>query len=519
MRESASSGSTGRSASFFAALIAAVAAAVAGGAGVTRHGLTAGEAATAFAARMHLHPFAHLVGHVDLVHATYYRLMHLVVQLGGGIVAMRMVCLVATVAAAALLAVLGTRLSGSAVTGGIGGLLFALCPTVDADAKSARSYGIVPLFIVVTIMLVLWALTSTESTTRKRMPWVLYGVVMLATVYLHELSLLLVVALAVVLVLLRATRRAWLAWLTASAAVVVLALPLIYYSHREDRAVAWITSPGIRGLLTTAHTFSGPSNVALAVFAIGAAAALVAGVLSWRSEAGLAPGNRLLLAVAGPVAVVPAVLLVAESAIGIPLFSFRYVSYYQPAAALLAGHGLVCIGRWVVRAVAVRRVPNRRLIAAGAIAVGVAGVAVALVPQLPLESRLTSARGYYRDYGAVVRQIDAHSRPGDGVAYLPPNLRYLPDGYPQLTKLNDYALRRTPTQRGNFQGRNYSAKQVTIRIAALQRIWVISKPGSKWLNPRLEAQRNDIRQGFRAVRRWNDHGVLLALWVRRTPTT
>src|SRR5215470_9062444 len=109
----------GRAGARAAAGWAQVVAAAAGMAGLGVWGLARGsamgndEVASRWAARLSLSQLARLVRHVDAVHGLYYLLLHGWTAIGTSPALLRVPSVAAMVAAAALLVVLGRRLTGS----------------------------------------------------------------------------------------------------------------------------------------------------------------------------------------------------------------------------------------------------------------------------------------------------------------------------------------------------------------------------------------------------------------------
>ena len=150
-----------------------------------------------------------------------------------------------------------------------------------------------------------------------------------------------------------------------------------------------------------------------------------------------------------------------------------------------------------------------------ALAVGLVGVGSVFAIQLPTLHRLTMADAYHGDYVTVVRQIENHAAPGDGIAYLPPSLRYLPDGYPRLRRLDDFALRRSPAAVGNFRGTSLPVGPVLRSLNTHRRVFTVVKP-SRYLNPLCRRQLGALRRGYVVRRRWRDHSIVVSLWTRRS---
>ncbi len=195
-----------------------------------------------------------------------------------------------------------------------------------------------------------------ESGRRTRFPagrWLAYAVLLIAGGYLNELSLLVLAAHAVTVLLARYGRRVLLHWAATAAVSVIAVLPLAALSAREDTAVAWIPRPGLVSLRILFHDYFGVTTaVAVLLFCCAVAAVLPplergrrTSAPAWWSQGGVS-----LPSVAAPLLLVPGVLLILESLVARPLYVDRYVLYGEAGAALLAGAGVLRIGRWLATA-------------------------------------------------------------------------------------------------------------------------------------------------------------------------
>src|SRR5215472_14550000 len=84
------------------------------------------EVATRYAASLGLGNLAHLLRNVDVVHGAYYLLMHAWLAIGSSPTALRVPSVIAMTVAAALVAVAGRGLTGSALAGAIAGVITAV---------------------------------------------------------------------------------------------------------------------------------------------------------------------------------------------------------------------------------------------------------------------------------------------------------------------------------------------------------------------------------------------------------
>ncbi|MGW7434945.1 glycosyltransferase family 39 protein [Streptomyces sp. NPDC054849] len=243
-----------------------------------------------------------LLGRVDAVHGLYYLLMHGVFQAwDGGLWALRLPSVAATVLAAAGVAAVAHRLSGERAAL-IAGCVYAVLPPVQMYAQEGRSYALVAAAVV-------WA---TYLMLRER--WAAYAVVLLLGCWLHEFA---------VLALLAHAFTAWRSrgWRRSAAAVLVLLLPLAVVSARQaQQQLGWLGRPSWQDW---------------AAYGVVAVAALL-----------LARGAaKDLVRVALPLVLLPPGLLMTISLVH-PWYVDRYVLYALAGLALLAGARLASARGW-----------------------------------------------------------------------------------------------------------------------------------------------------------------------------
>ena len=149
------------------------------------------EVATRWAALLSLHQLGRLLRHVDAVHGLYYLVMHGWMAVGTSPAVMRIPSVIAMVAAVALTAVIGRRLTGSGWAGLFAGLIVALTPAISYYAQTARSYALVFACVLGSTLALLHALAAEarartqegERAGRTRFPagrWLAYAVLLAA---------------------------------------------------------------------------------------------------------------------------------------------------------------------------------------------------------------------------------------------------------------------------------------------------------------------------------------------------
>src|SRR5262249_22216861 len=167
--------------------------------GLPRHNAMGNdEIVTQFAARLPLGTLARMVFlHTDIFHALYYLFMHVWVVLGSSATVIRVPSLIAAVAAVALTAHVGRRLSGSGWTGLLAGMVMALTPSTSFYAQTARSYTIVTLVVLGSTLALVRALEAEAAGADRRRiirRWLLYAVLIAVGGYLNEIALAVLVA-------------------------------------------------------------------------------------------------------------------------------------------------------------------------------------------------------------------------------------------------------------------------------------------------------------------------------------
>ncbi|MCQ0016234.1 hypothetical protein [Actinomadura madurae] len=157
---------------------------------------------------------------------------------------------------------------------------------------------------------------------------------------LHLHGALLLAAHGVTLLLTRPRAGIWVRWLVSA---VVAALPLAALAiaaQDQKRQVTWLPDPSWKVAWTQVQFLAGGHDLVAPVVALVLACVVVDAVRRARRSDDTRPsGTASLSAVALPWAVLPTLLLLAVSALGDPMFYFRYTVFCLPAVALLAGGG------------------------------------------------------------------------------------------------------------------------------------------------------------------------------------
>jgi len=285
------------------------------------------EAASVISATRSWEQLGAMIANVDLVHAVYYALLHVVFDVFGySPVAMRVPSAIAIGLAAAFVVVLGRVLDRPRL-GLIGGLVFCLLPRITWAGTEGRSYAMTTtLAVLLTIVLVL------ACRDNRRSLWILYAVLVVFACAVFVYLALVVAAHAVTMALWFATSRSqarpsvvrWVGWTAVATAIVV---PFGIGVVRQSGQVHWIKAPGrntFREVFENQWFFTSDSFAAVAWLLL-----IVGGILLVRSSRGLSPALLLL-----PAIVVPTVALIVLSATVTPVYTPRYLTMCAPFVAL-----------------------------------------------------------------------------------------------------------------------------------------------------------------------------------------
>jgi mannosyltransferase len=434
--------------------------------------LWADELATWGAVRLDWGPLVRLAGHVDAVVLPYFAVEKLWTSVAGtSPAALRLPSVLAMAGAAALVAVLGRRVSGRRV-GVLAGLTFAVVPATSRFAQEARPYAFVVLFAVLATLLLVRFLDRPGPATG--LP---YALAVAGLGAFHLIALLLLVAHAVV------ARRRLAGWAAWAGAGVVPVLPLAWYGTRQSGQVSWIPPAHLHTILAA------PDSIFVAGEVGGAL--IVLGVLAF--------SRRRPAPMLAAWALVPVVVLAAVAQFT-PLFWPRYLLYTMPAWVLLAALTLARLS-WV-RA---------------------AGVLVAIVlVGLPTQTAIRTADGHSQGTSQAGGIIAANYRPGDAIVYSQLETapwvardvvsRYVPGG----RRPTDVFAVTGQRVDGHLAAAECPDLTACLDRAVPERIWVlrphtVTDPLSG-LGPAKESL---LRAGYRLSALWLPKDLTLALYVRQ----
>lgn len=493
------------------------------------------EVATRYAALLSLRQLTDLLSHLDAVHGTYYLIMHVWVVLGSSATVLRVPSLIAMVAGAAMIAVIGTRLTGSGLAGLFAGLIMALTPSISYYAQTARSYALVLACVVaatLALLRVLKAEAAGEAGGRIRWWWVLYGALVTLAGYLNEMALLVLAAHAVTVLAARYGRRVFGHFVVTGVISAVLVAPLALLSVRERAAVGWIPRPGIRAVGTLFHDYFGSTTLIAVIIFLFAVAALLPPRgwqrQQWREGFRAAPrpdgpatawwerGGVSLPSVALPLLVLPGGLLMLESLVVHPLYVDRYVLYAEAGAALLAGAGCYRAGQWLVHQ-AGQRLDGGVTRHALLVVPGVVACLCALLLNLGTQHKIRLPSRSQFDFGSASQYLGARARPGDGVLFINAFYRKARLGYPaDFRDTTDFAMAKTPEQVGTYNGTDKPVAAVQQLMLSYPRIWTVGNaPSAGLASQQMRAESLVLMQDFRLAGKQHFAGITVTLWVRQ----
>lgn len=474
---------------------------------ITGPSFTRDESATLAAVHRSFPQLVRMLGHVDVVHGAYYALIWVVVRAGGSSeFALRLPSAIAMAIAAAMVTVLGRRLVSS-WAGLAAGLTFAFLPQVSWFAENAREGAVLTALACVASYCLLRALG--EDAARGR--WlVAYGVMLVALGLGNLFALLLVVAHAVTLAWSRREYRVGrgfvLRWAAAVVATLILVSPVAVVGYSELHQIRWIKPPGFYALLSVERLVGGTLLFFL-VLAIVACAVVVSTGLAGTGLAGTglasrgADGARRsahwpagLFRLALPWLLLPPAILLTASVVH-PVYTFRYIVYCIPAAALLIGAALAALGRYA------------------------GPVALVVIVLAGLHSQLAERRadGHDVDIRHADHLVARYERPGDALLNISAQSgprkgsgeRTLEGAYPYgLAQPRDISAGASPEQSGTLGGTYASASVIRQRLTRVTRLWVV-----EWTTPKPVVILDGL--GFRLIHSWDVKGLWLRLYATR----
>ncbi|MFB9237649.1 glycosyltransferase family 39 protein [Plantactinospora siamensis] len=449
---------------------------------VSRPQLWRDEYATWWAATRSPAALDRLTEHIDGVLEPYYRLLHLWIALfGDSVVSLRVPSVLAAVATAGLVAVLGTLLAGR-WAGLLAGLVYAVLPSTIRYGQEARPYALGEFAALAATLLLFLALRR----PRRRL-WFAYAVA-LAVLGLLHLAMLLLFAGHLVAVLHHArTTRSWRSLLGPGVAVlaaVSMLVPLMLRGYTQTG-----TQLGTFHRTTLYLVAELPAGVCCGAVAAGALLVLAAaGALL-----GGGPGRVFGLLTLAPIAGL------AVLGLFVPVFNHRYVLFVAPLACVLAGLALARL-----------RLP-----------LGLAVVVLLALITLPEQAEVrrsheqTSAQ--LIDYRGAARVIAHDELPGDAIVYQRAGWQFVDIAMEYNLRHNtprDILAATSRTAVGSFW-----TPQVTSPAAALAgvaRVWEVVPDALSSHRPEVQLPpvRDALARAYRQTGRWRVSGITVLLFRR-----
>ncbi|HEX6933524.1 MAG TPA: glycosyltransferase family 39 protein [Streptosporangiaceae bacterium] len=412
------------------------------------------EAATLAAIKRPLGDLIKMLGNVDAVHGAYYLMMWPIEHVfGPGELVMRLPSAVAVAVGAAFVAATGRRLI-SPWAGLAAGLIYAILPVTSRYGQEARSYAMVMTAAAIASYLLVRVLRAEPGRQRR---WLAgYAASIAALGILNIFGLLLVPAHAVTVALycrrgLRepGPRKLAISWLTAVAAGVVVASPLLVLGYLQRGQIAWLAVNTSSSGLNTLFSLSG-SYLTTTTLLIVIAVSLVLSTEASRAKR-RAEWPWRLAQVSLPWLIVPPLLLLAASTVQ-PVYTSRYILICIAPLALIGGAAIASFGR-----------------TAGTIALG-----ILLVSGATTQVGQRTQAGHYDDILAIDQIVAANARPGDVVLYTNPNAESFGAAYSYgLGKLRNIALKQGPIPSGTLAGTSAPIAEIKNRLRHVKRVWVV----------------------------------------------
>jgi mannosyltransferase len=439
-----------------------------------------------------------MLAHIDAVHGAYYLMLWPLVRLfGPGELVTRLPSAVAMAAAAAAVSGVGRRLV-STRAGLAAGLVFAVVPAISYYGQTARPYGLATALAAIASYLLVRAIQAADAGNRVRGWLVGYGACLVALGCIHLFALLLAGAHAFPVARTwrrhRATGRGRLlaaGWAISVAAAFVLVSPVALAALAQigeslpGQNPPWNRSVGsLEGLVGTARM------AAVAWLVVGCA--LAAGAASRRPRVP-APWPADLIALAVPWLVLPPAMLIGTSQL-VHVYTFRYVVFCVPAAALLLGAAASALG-WLA---------------------GTAAVAALSVLAVPTLLAIRTPTGHDSDFGTADEIIARNIRPGDVLMY--PTVREpVQMAYPYgMRQLSNVEQAEPPITAQSLGGT--FAKRVVVwwRLTDVSRVWYVQLAyGHHQLADMATEPAMLTEFGFKPARIWHLTGIWVSLYARR----
>jgi uncharacterized membrane protein len=221
-------------------------------------------------------------------------------------------------------------------TATVAALLLVLNPYYIQYAQEARSYSLTILLVCASTLVLVHAVRRPTA-----LRWAGYAALAAGGLYAHVFAAFVILAQGCAVLLGPVPGRAKRAFLVASAAIALLALPIaIAVLTPGNGFVSWIQAPTALGIVRTAVLLTGGHVVLTALYGVVLFLAAIQAAFDWRAD----HARRFALLLTFAWLVVPPVVAVGVSAIK-PILNPRYLIVVLPAMAILAAYGIARLPR------------------------------------------------------------------------------------------------------------------------------------------------------------------------------
>jgi mannosyltransferase len=418
----------------------------------------------------------------------YVALRGWVATFGDGVAAVRSLSVLGAVASLPLAFLAGRKLVGrhAALAGAF---LLAANAFFVRYAQELRGYSFLVMLSCASTLAFIRCVE--KPSTRSA---VLYGLAVAAGLYIHFLSIFLVVAHVVSLAALPSTRRPWRTLVRAGGLTAVLALPLAVLMQTADHSdIDWIeplSASQIRKLALDLTSAGGDaplsvlSIVALGLYATCAVVGLVAAVRVTRRGRSDAAWRRALVV---SWALVPPAVGIALSVLK-PLMTNRYYIGALPGLTLLVAAGLLHFApRWRV-----------------ALAVGLAVCAAAALVRWYDEPS-------FEAWEDAVATVESRAGADDALVLYPPALSVSFRYYAERSDLDPGRIVFPSEARALYPPTKPADVIAALDESAPARFWLVSSADSAQELPPL---RRGLSEDYRLVDDWSGERVTAELYER-----
>lgn len=393
-----------------------------------------------------------LLRHQDAVHGLYYAIVNSLVGVLPGpdspertLLIARLVSAACMAGVVALLPLLAAKARLPRYSGVVAAAVLMVHPWANRFAQEARPSALATLAVTLATLALL-SLGARQASDLR------YGAAIIAMALSSTITLLALVAHGVFAVALEpAVRRRWAA---ATLGALAALAPFLVLAVSQRAQVAWTVRPTLHSLMAGSYTLAGgtPTMAVMCASMIGLLA-----VALFRGAA--TPGALLVLAWS----LAPPLLLFLLSQAH-PFWSERYLTYVLPGVALAVGagtgHAMSLLGRW-----------RRRT----SVMAATAALCACLLPGLMVDQALRAPHARGEDVVGVSTALCEHAHAGDGVLFVPNQLRILSQADPDsFSCVNDLTVAGDPAASSSVEGGQIAPNATGGAVLTASRVWVLS---------------------------------------------